>query len=298
MTIVVLTDCPPKLRGDLTKWFLEINTGVYVGNVNARVRDEIWTRICDNIKTGRATMVFKTNNEQKMDFRIHNSTWEPVDYDGIKLIRRPIITKKTLPINNIDHSQWNSKYGRLQTAKTIQRAALKKQKVESGKDYCIIDIETTGLDYIKDEIIEIGALKVRDDKIIAELGILLKPTIQVPVIVEELTGITSQCLDKEGIDLEQAMKQYKDFIGADLLVFHNAPFDQQFLIQASRRCCIEMPRNKSVDILTLARRNISGVKNYKLNTLANYFGIQNEQRHRAVDDCKLIYGVYINLKEF
>lgn len=72
MTVVVLTDCPPKLRGDLTKWLLEINTGVYVGNLSARVREELWTRICENLKTGRATMVFRASNEQKMDFRVHN----------------------------------------------------------------------------------------------------------------------------------------------------------------------------------------------------------------------------------
>ena len=89
MTVLVLTNCPPKLRGDLTKWFLEVNTNVYVGNINVRVRDEIWERICSNVKSGRATMVFKADNEQKMDFRIHNTSWIPVDYDGIKLILHP-----------------------------------------------------------------------------------------------------------------------------------------------------------------------------------------------------------------
>ena len=59
MVVVTLTDCPPKLRGDLTKWLLEINTGVYVGKINARVREELWKRICDNIKSGRATMSFR-----------------------------------------------------------------------------------------------------------------------------------------------------------------------------------------------------------------------------------------------
>jgi CRISPR-associated endoribonuclease Cas2 subtype I-E len=64
-----------RLRGDLSKWLQEINTGVYVGNVNSRVRDAIWNRVCENLKTGRATMVFSTNNEQKMDFRVHNTLW-------------------------------------------------------------------------------------------------------------------------------------------------------------------------------------------------------------------------------
>ena len=49
MIVVTLTDCPPRLRGDLSKWLLEINTGVYVGQLNKRVREELWKRICDNL---------------------------------------------------------------------------------------------------------------------------------------------------------------------------------------------------------------------------------------------------------
>ena len=58
MIIVVLTDCPPKLRGDLSKWLFEINTGVYVGNVSARVREALWIRICETVQQGQATMVY------------------------------------------------------------------------------------------------------------------------------------------------------------------------------------------------------------------------------------------------
>ena len=45
-----MTNCPPSLRGDLSKWLCEINTGVYVGNVSSRVRDAIWDRVCENLK--------------------------------------------------------------------------------------------------------------------------------------------------------------------------------------------------------------------------------------------------------
>lgn len=58
MIVVVLEKCPLALRGDLTKWLQEISLGVYVGRVSARVRDELWNRICKECKTGRATMVF------------------------------------------------------------------------------------------------------------------------------------------------------------------------------------------------------------------------------------------------
>ena len=57
MVVITLSDCPPKVRGDLSKWLIEINTGVYVGQVSMRVREELWKRICENLHTGRATMV-------------------------------------------------------------------------------------------------------------------------------------------------------------------------------------------------------------------------------------------------
>lgn len=82
MIVLSLSNCPPKLRGDLSKWLVEINAGVYVGRVSARVRDELWQRVCENLRDGRATMVFRANTEQGMDFRVHNTTWIPVDYDA------------------------------------------------------------------------------------------------------------------------------------------------------------------------------------------------------------------------
>ncbi|MDO4564485.1 MAG: type I-E CRISPR-associated endoribonuclease Cas2e [Clostridia bacterium] len=89
MIVLSLTNCPQALRGDLTRWLLEISTGVYVGNISSRVRDELWRRITANVKSGRVVMVFSAKNEQRMDFRVHNSSWEPIDFDGLKLMLRP-----------------------------------------------------------------------------------------------------------------------------------------------------------------------------------------------------------------
>ena len=81
MIVVALTNCPPRLCGDLTKWLQEINYGVYVGQLNQRVREELWKRICDNLSKGQATMVYSANNEQRMEFRVHNTMWQPVDLE-------------------------------------------------------------------------------------------------------------------------------------------------------------------------------------------------------------------------
>ena len=58
MVVVVLTACPVGLRGDLTRWLLEIASGVFVGHVTARVRDRLWERITGQIRTGKAIMVY------------------------------------------------------------------------------------------------------------------------------------------------------------------------------------------------------------------------------------------------
>lgn len=89
MIVVVLSVCPPALRGDLTKWLFEVDTNVYVGKLSARVRDDLWDRIVKYCGTGKATMIYSANNEQGMVFRTHNGNRIPVDYEGLTLMMKP-----------------------------------------------------------------------------------------------------------------------------------------------------------------------------------------------------------------
>ncbi|WBT08234.1 type I-E CRISPR-associated endoribonuclease Cas2e [Corynebacterium sp. SCR221107] len=89
MMVLVVTACPAGLRGDLTKWLLEISPGVFVGRPTARVREAIWQRTCDLVKDGRAILVHNAANEQGLDFKVHRHDWEPTDFDGVKLMVRP-----------------------------------------------------------------------------------------------------------------------------------------------------------------------------------------------------------------
>ena len=84
----MLTACPVGLRGDLTRWLLEISAGVFVGHVNAKVREQLWERITGLVRDGRAIMVYSARNEQHLAFRVHHSDWQPVDCDGLTLVRR------------------------------------------------------------------------------------------------------------------------------------------------------------------------------------------------------------------
>jgi len=89
MVVLVLTACPPGLRGFLTRWLLEISAGVFVGKVSKRVRELLWARTKKMVRTGRAIMVFPARNEQGLSFLVHGHHWEPVDVDGITLMLRP-----------------------------------------------------------------------------------------------------------------------------------------------------------------------------------------------------------------
>ncbi len=96
MVVIVLTACPAGLRGHLTRWLLEISPGVYVGNLTGRVRDHLWERVEELLKDGRALMVFSRRNEQGLDFRTIRHDWEPIDFDGVRLMLRRTTSTPTM----------------------------------------------------------------------------------------------------------------------------------------------------------------------------------------------------------
>jgi CRISPR-associated protein Cas2 len=87
MLVIVVENAPPRLRGRLAIWLLEVRAGVYVGNVSRRVREMVWDNVTKGVEGGNAVMAWSTNTESGFDFR----TWgpnrrEPVEMDGIKLV--------------------------------------------------------------------------------------------------------------------------------------------------------------------------------------------------------------------
>lgn len=283
-----MTDCPPRLRGDLSKWLQEINTGVYVGNVNSRVRDAIWNRVCENLKTGRATMVFSTNNEQKMDFRVHNTLWMPVDFEGIQLMRRP------LP--NSAETEAPLKPGFSKAAKRQMGERRKQAAAKSGNTFVVMDLETTGLHPASDTILELGAILVENDHPAATFSRLIKTDAAIPRHISDLTGIDRSLMEQEGLPLPTALAEFLEFIGSRPLVGYNISFDMSFLQAACRGCSIQPPTNRCIDLLTLARRKIFGISDYKLATLAAHFSISMPS-HRALSDCQTLLQLYEKLNE-
>lgn len=87
MLVIVVENVPPRLRGRLAVWLLEVRAGVYVGNVGRRVREMIWRNVEKGIEEGNAVMVWNTNTESGFDFTTLGSNRRiPVELDGIKLV--------------------------------------------------------------------------------------------------------------------------------------------------------------------------------------------------------------------
>ena len=298
MIVIMLSDCPPKVRGDLSKWLCEINTGVFVGNVSSRVREEVWQRICENIKSGQATMVFSAPGEQKMDFRVHNTTWEPVDLDGIKLMRRPLPAARKSDGAEKEEQRHQGAKSRAEQLYMAERMAKARAKKQFQEGYVVLDIETTGTSLEKDEIIEIGALKVESGAVTEEFSMLTRINGEIPVEIQKLTGITEKELQSMGRPLEEVLEKLFEFAGNRIIVGHNVTFDYNFIRAACRKMKLEMRlETASRDTLALSRRKIKGVGSYQLEALMKQLGYEVSNAHRALADCYFTWQLYQKLNE-
>ena len=87
MLVIVLENAPPRLRGRLAIWLLEVRAGVYVGNYSRRVREKIWDQVIAGIEDGNAVLAWRANTESGFDFvTLGANRRMPVDMDGLRLV--------------------------------------------------------------------------------------------------------------------------------------------------------------------------------------------------------------------
>ncbi len=285
MVVLSVTNCPLQLRGDLTKWFIEIDIGVYVGKISTRVREKIWLRVCDNIKTGKAIMVYSTNSEQGFAILTHNTEWTPVDCEGIWLMQKnnPIVAPQQILPKGF--------------SKAAKYAHTKSNKKVSKKQYVIIDLETTGLNYETDRIIEIGMLKIEENCVIDQYQSFVYQTINIPPEIVAMTGITSEMISESSISELEALQKLKTFIENCTVVGYNIDFDINFINHMCDRLSFNTFIFRCKDMLKSIRRKLH-LDNYKLETVARACSIEISNLHRALTDCELIYRINNELNIF
>ena len=175
----------------------------------------------------------------------------------------------------------------------MQQRRRRKTAVDS---YVLLDIETTGLSCENDQIIEIGAVEVSDGKIIRQNDWLIHAD-HVPDVIEKLTGIHTQLLVSEGHDLKEVLEIAFDMMDDKNVLVYHADFDIGFLKKAAERCDLEFPDIHVLDVMELAKQRIKEVSSYKLESIARHLGIDQDQKHRALEDCLLLQKVYLKLNE-
>ncbi len=157
-----------------------------------------------------------------------------------------------------------------------------------------IDIEATGFDPSKADIIEIACVKVEGGVITDKFSTLVNPGYFLPKGITELTGITNAMLVGKP-KIEEVMPEFLKFMRDSILVAHKVEKDIAFIDKYYRRLYGKRFRPPHICTLSLAKNLLPNLKRYSLADLANYFGIEYSRVHRAMDDAQTTAMVFLEL---
>ena len=160
-------------------------------------------------------------------------------------------------------------------------------------DYVVLDIETTGLG-TKCDIIEIAAVRVRNDIITEEFESFVKPSGSIPWNITQLTGITNAMV-ADAPPIEQVLGEFQEFAGDDVLIGHNIKSFDMRIISAKAAACGMCFGNELVDTLALAKKLLSMSHN-RLSDVCAHYNITNNNAHRALSDVIATHECYQRLK--
>ncbi len=162
--------------------------------------------------------------------------------------------------------------------------------MEFDGEYVAFDLETTGLSSQKDEIIEIGAVRMQGGKELDRFQTFVNPGRRLEQKIVELTGITDAML-ADAPSIETVLPEFLEFVGDRVLVAHNADFDTGFIREACRKQGLSYGFT-SVDTLILSQNLLPHLNKFKLDVVSNALSLPDFNHHRAGDDavtCGLIF---------
>ena len=164
------------------------------------------------------------------------------------------------------------------------------RKQDIDGEYCVLDLETTGLSFRTEKITEVGIIKIKNGEVIDEFECFVNPEKPIPQEVVEVTHITDDMV-KDAETIDKVIPKIIDFIGDSVLVAHNADFDIGFLKHNFAEYGYEL-NNTYIDTLRLAKVIFPDMKKYKLGIIADNLGIEVVVAHRALDDVKTLVSVF------
>lgn len=151
--------------------------------------------------------------------------------------------------------------------------------------YIALDLETTGLDFDKDQIIEVALVRFENGKKTDSLDYIVKPSKELRPFIAKLTGIDASMLE-DASDFATLAGSIRKFIGDYPIVAHNAQFDHHFLTAEFAKVGIAFENQPVIDTLTVSRIAFQDVPNHKLETLVKALGIERSTAHRALPDAE------------
>lgn len=166
------------------------------------------------------------------------------------------------------------------------------EKCLLDKEFTVVDIESTGLNVTEDKIIEIGAVKIKNGEVVSQFQVLINPKESISQKSVELTGITDEMV-KDCYTLDKVYPDFYKYVSGSVFIAHNADFDYRFLRHAGKELGYKLDC-EVIDTVQYARTVIPGMKNYKLNTLCEKFGIQF-RHHRALADAFATAELFLEL---
>ncbi|CAM9120958.1 PolC-type DNA polymerase III [Mycoplasma marinum] len=158
--------------------------------------------------------------------------------------------------------------------------------INNGKDFIVLDIETTGFSPLTEEIIEIAAVKVcgKTLEVLDTFELLVESNKNIPPFITNLTGITNRMVQESGIEIEIALTMLSKF-SKDLNVFaHYSPFDKGFIRENLKKHSIDFETSEWFDTIDLFKAKWPGRKTYKLESLIVDFNLASKEDHRALSD--------------
>nr|WP_310787665.1 PolC-type DNA polymerase III [Fusobacterium nucleatum] len=167
-----------------------------------------------------------------------------------------------------------------------------KDKKIDDEEFVVFDIETTGLNSHTNEIIEIGAVKIKAERIVDRYSQLINPGRPIPYHITEITSITDEQVANEP-KIDEVIGKFVDFIGDAVLVAHNAPFDMGFIKRDIKKYLNIDYQCSVIDTLQMARDLFPDLKKYGLGDLNKTLGLALEKHHRAVDDSQATANMFI-----